>query len=131
MIERTFYDCETFTEYVVDICEFSINSHRGLRCHPTWHSAKSHKKRKEYAWACLSTTSYVIACIASQHVAFDGVCSDEPYEALRMWEVMPTSKRTKLAKKWWKSMASRHLCEKCGDLMHPCYPCDEAALLRR
>ena len=61
------------------------------------------------AWEALGASSYTLSCIAAQHTpgGRNGVETEAPFYALRMWEFMSLKKRRRLAKTFFKELGAQ------------------------
>jgi hypothetical protein len=118
-MKRKKWSREKFAAIAAEICEYAIDHYRfggkdgfGFSWfNPETKSgmtASTKTLAKVRAWECLQDASHIIACLLSQHAlgGDDGVevCTDLPFEALKMWKDIPEEKRRKLAERLYTAV---------------------------
>jgi hypothetical protein len=115
MKQRELWSAKKFAAVVAELCEYAIDHYRCSRKDGTrkgffWQDKRGIENQKQEAYGkAMSAVSYTIACLAAQHLdgGHGGVCSDEPFQLLRLWEDMSEAKRRKLALKFARACIGR------------------------
>lgn len=92
-----------------EICDYALDYYDTGECHRPETPWPDDDPNHSLAWSALGASSYTLACIAAQHTpkGRNGVESEAPFYALRMWEFMSLKKRRRLAKAFFEELGAQ------------------------
>lgn len=103
------WSLKKLTRIAAEICDYALDYYDTGECHRPETPWPEDSPNHSLVWSVLGASSYTLACIAAQHTpgGHNGVETEAPFHALRMWEFMPLKKRRRLAKTFFEELSAQ------------------------